>query len=201
MSLKFSPAAERNREPILEQLRVKLPGEGKVLEIASGSGQHVSYFATALPSLSWQPSDLDASSFDSIRGYVAQAAVSNVLEPVELDVTSTPWPLQQVDAIYCANMLHISPWQVTHGLFRGAAPTLPPGAMLHVYGPFKIAGEHIAPTNAAFDLSLRDRNADWGVRDLEAVASVAAECGFSTPAVTAMPANNLFLSFERTSLA
>ncbi len=196
-SLRFSPAAERNREPILEQLRPLLPETGTVLEIASGTGQHICFFAAATPRLHWQPSDREGSSFDSIRGYAAQAGLSNVADPVELDVTDMPWPVQQVDAIYCANMLHIAPWEVTLSLFSGASRALAPASSLHVYGPFRVGGEHTAPSNAAFDVSLREQDVSWGVRDLEAVVAVAAEAGFGAPRAVQMPANNLFLSFDR----
>ena len=196
-SLRHSPAAERNREPILEQLRPRLPESGVVLEIASGTGQHVAWFASALPTLRWQPSDLDAALFPSVGGYVAAAGIDNVLDPVELDVTRQPWSIDSADAIYCANMIHIAPWEACEGLIAGAGQLLDPGSMLHLYGPFRRDGRHTAPSNEAFDASLRARDPRWGIRDLELVVDLAANAGLETAGAVEMPANNLFVSFAR----
>ncbi len=194
--LLHSPAAERNRQPILEQLQRVLPASGTVLEIASGSGQHIAYFAAALPHLEWQPTDLDPAA-ESIRGYVSQAGLTNVRGPLQLDVTRHPWPAERADAVFCANMIHVAPWEATPGLLRGAAKLLSPGAMLHLYGPFMRGGRHSAPSNAAFDAELRERDPSWGVRDLDRVAAHAADAGFGPPEAVEMPANNLFVCFQR----
>ncbi|MEM1174925.1 MAG: DUF938 domain-containing protein [Pseudomonadota bacterium] len=196
-TLRHSPAAERNREPILAALRARLPASGTVLEIASGTGQHIAWFAAALPMLRWQPSDVDASGFASVTGYAAAAGVDNVLAPLHLDVTHHPWPLTSVDAIYCANMIHIAPWEACNGLLTGAGRALSSGSMLHVYGPFLRKDKATVPSNAAFDRSLRDRDERWGIRDLEAVIERAAGAGLDHLDTVEMPANNLFVSFAR----
>lgn len=194
----FYPATERNRGPILEQLRKRLPQSGTVLEIASGSGQHVAYFAEALPHLDWQPTDIDPKLFGSIRAHVSNAGLSNVADPIELDVTRRPWPIEKADVVLCSNMIHISPWEATLGLLAGAADVLPNNGSLYLYGPFQIGGEHTAPSNEEFDASLKARDPSWGVRDLDDVAERAADCGFGLPEVVEMPTNNLFVSFSRT---
>jgi SAM-dependent methyltransferase len=188
-------AAIRNREAILLQLQRKLPPTGTVLEIASGTGQHVAYFAEALPLLEWQPSDLEPNAGGAIRAYVREAGVNNVADPLELDVVRRPWPVTEADAVLCINMIHIAPWEATPALLAGAADVLRPGSMLHLYGPFMRSGKHTAPSNAAFDASLRERDARWGLRDLDVVAAQAAEYGFGPPDVVEMPTNNLFVSF------
>ncbi len=194
-SLRHSPAAERNREPILAELRPRLPVSGTVLEIASGTGQHIAHFASALPHLDWQPSDRDADLFDSVQAWASDAG--NVRSPIELDVTKRPWPVDAAAAVYCANMIHIAPWAAAEGLVSGAASILAPGASLFLYGPFKLDGRHTAPSNEAFDESLRSRDPSWGIRDLAAVAEQAEAAGFAAPLVVDMPANNLFVTFQR----
>lgn len=193
----FAPAAARNRGPILDALRGVLPAEGLVLEIASGTGEHVIHLATHLPKLQFQPSDPDAGARLSIAAWIDQAGLGNVRAPIALDAASRRWPVADADAILCVNMAHISPWAATEGLFAGARTILTPGAPLCLYGPFKRDGAHAAPSNAAFDASLRAQNAAWGVRDLEAVAACAAAAGFGQPQVIAMPANNLCVIFRR----
>jgi hypothetical protein len=192
-----SPSAARNREPILEVLRRVLPASGRVLEIAAGTGEHAVHFAGALPGLAWQPSDPDATSRRSIAAWRAEAALPNLHEPLELDVTAADWPVGAVEAIVCINMLHISPWAATEGLMAGAAARLAPGAPLFVYGPFRRAGVPTAPSNEAFDASLRARDPAWGLRDLDAVAQLAAGQGLDLVEVVKMPANNLSLLFRR----
>jgi hypothetical protein len=192
-----SPAAERNKQPILEAIAGVLPASGTVLEIASGTGQHVLHFANAHPSLSWQPSDPDPALLESIRLHRAAAIHGNVLEPLQLDVLERPWPLEHAAAIVCINMIHIAPWAATAGLFAGAAALLHAGSPLILYGPFRMDGRHTAPSNAAFDENLKARNPDWGVRDLERVTESAEQCGFSLAATTAMPANNLTVVYCR----
>ena len=193
--LPFSPACERNKDAILSVLRERLPGDADVLEIASGTGQPVVHFAKALPRSSWQPSDVDPVSLDAIEQRIELSGLENILEPLRLDVTHQRWLLGSFDAVLCCNMTHISPWAATLGLLLGAADVMREGGCLHLYGPYKRNGKHTAPSNAAFDESLRSRDPSWGIRDLEEVASVAAGYGFEPPDVVEMPANNLFVSF------
>lgn len=192
-----SPAALRNREPILDVLRMHLPPKGLAVEVASGSGEHVVHFAQHVPGLTFQPSDPDEDARASIDSWVAESGLANVRPALDFDVTRQAWPFVNAAAILCINMVHISPWRATEALIAGAARHLTPGGILYLYGPYKRGGAHTAPSNAAFDESLRMRNAEWGVRDLEAVADLAAGAGFSEPAVTPMPANNLSLVFRR----
>jgi hypothetical protein len=191
-----APAAARNRGPILDVLREELPAEGLVLEIASGTGEHVAHFAQNLPALTFQPSDPDARARASIGAWIAATGLANMRPPLELDVRRTPWPLARADALVCINMIHISPWEATESLFATAAGLLPDGAPLVTYGPYKREGAHTAPSNVEFDASLRAMNPAWGVRDLETVAACAAKTGFSAPRIVEMPANNLTLVFR-----
>ncbi|MBR0648287.1 DUF938 domain-containing protein [Roseomonas terrae] len=195
---RFAPAAARNRDPILEVLRRHLPPTGLVLEVASGSGEHVVHFAAALPDLTFQPSDPDADARASIDAWVAESGLANIRSALPADASATAWPLDAADAVVCINMIHIAPWAAAEGLVRGAAAILPSAAPLILYGPYRRGGAHTAPSNAAFDADLRARNPTWGVRDLEAVAALAASSGFGPPEVTAMPANNLIVVFRRT---
>lgn len=191
-----APAAERNREPLLAVLRRVLPQHpgAQVLELASGTGQHALHFAGALPHLRWQPTDADADARASIAAWRAEAGLDNLLPPLFLDVRE-PWPVAAADAIFCANMIHISPWTCTLALLAGAAAVLPPGSPLVLYGPYRRGGAHTAPSNAAFDASLRARDPSWGVRDLEVV--VAEARGFTLDEVVEMPANNLTVVLRR----
>ncbi|WP_374378226.1 DUF938 domain-containing protein [Dongia sp.] len=191
-----APSAQRNREPILAVLKAVLPSSGTILEIASGSGEHVIHFARALPDLTFQPSDINPANLESISAWVSSSAVPNVLPPIQLDVTAGNWPLS-ADAVLCINMIHISPWEASVGLIQGAARILATGAPLYLYGPYRRGGAHTADSNRAFDADLRSRNPAWGVRDLEAVSELAAEAGFSAPRIVEMPANNLSVIFER----
>jgi len=190
-----SPSAQRNRGPILEVLRRVLPAAGRVLEIASGAGEHIVYFASALPALTWQPSDPDSAARESIRAWIAQEKPANVLAPLPLDMTNARWPyrLDKVDAVVCINMIHIAPWEACLGLFYGCEELLPPGGPLGLYGPFMRGGVHTAPSNAAFDASLRRQDPHWGVRDLDDVVREAALRGFHLAEVVEMPANNLMV--------
>ena len=192
-----APAAARNRDPILAALRSILPGDGLVLEIASGSGEHILHFAAALPGLAFQPSDPNPEARRSIAAWASDSGMPNLRPPLALDAASSRWAVAAADAVLCINMIHISPWAATEGLVRGAASILPPGAPLYLYGPYRRAGIPTAPSNDAFDRSLRDRDPAWGLRNLEAVAALAADAGFSAPAVTEMPANNLSVVFRR----
>ena len=191
----FAPATERNRAPILAVLRRVLPANGMVLEIASGTGEHVAHFAAALPGLTFQPTEFDAARQASIDAWCVD--LPNVLPAIPLDAAAATWPVERVDAMFCANMIHIAPWLVGIGLIGGAGRVLPPGGVLVLYGPFKRDGAHTAPTNVEFDASLRDRDPDWGVRDLETVAACAAGAGLALEEVVEMPANNLMVVFRR----
>lgn len=194
---RFAPATQRNREPILDVLRQVLPPSGVVLEVASGTGEHAVYFAAALPQLTWQPSDRGAGERASIAAWIAHAGVANVRAPLALDASAATWPVERADAVVSANMIHIAPWEACVGLMRGAAAVLAAGAPLVLYGPFRRNGGHTAPSNEAFDRSLRAQDAAWGVRDLEAVAAVAAAHGFGAPNSYSLPSNNLAVVFFR----
>lgn len=195
----FAPAAARNREPIWEVLKRHLPEKGLVLEVASGSGEHAVHFAERTgPDLVFQPSDADPACRASIDAWRAAEGLANVRPALALDATAATWPIAAADVILCFNMIHIAPWEAAVGLIRGAARVLPRDGLLFLYGPFKREGRHTAPSNEAFDRDfLKARNAAWGVRDLEAVASLAAEHGFREPLVEAMPANNFCVLFRR----
>jgi len=192
-----SPPALRNRGPILEVLRRVLPARGTVLEIASGSGEHIVHFAAGLPHLTWQPSDPDGDARASVAAYRDEAGLPNLLAPIALDASAPSWPLTHVDAIVSINMIHIAPWSAAEGLMAGANRLLAPGAVLYLYGPFMEDGRHTAPSNADFDASLRRRNRDWGVRDLGEVAALARRHGLAFEERVAMPANNLSVTFRR----
>jgi SAM-dependent methyltransferase len=194
-----SPAAERNREPILEVLREVLPERGLVLEVASGTGEHSAHFARALPGLRFQPSDPDAAALRSIEAWRNEAALDNLLAPVALDASASEWPVGSADAILCINMVHISPWSATEGLIRGAGRLLPVGGPLILYGPYRRAGLPTAPSNEAFDESLRSRNFEWGLRRLEDVVALAGAHGLELERVVEMPANNIVAVFCRSA--
>jgi hypothetical protein len=193
----YAPATLRNRDSIFDVLRDVLPATGVILEVASGSGEHVVHFARNFPSLIFQPSDPDQDALLSIAAWVKATGVTNVRAPIALDAMHSVWPIASADGIICINMIHISPWQATLGLMRGAAAILPPGAPLYLYGPYKREGFKTVPSNQAFDHSLRNRNPNWGLRDLEAVAATAQNLGFSPPSISEMPANNLSVVFRR----
>jgi SAM-dependent methyltransferase len=190
-------ATERNRDPILEVLRGVLPPTGLVLEIASGTGQHVAYFARALPALRWQPSDPSAAHLESIRAWSAASGANNVAPPLLLDVEHLPWPVAQADAVVSINKIHIAPWSAARALFQGAARLLPVAGVLYLYGPFKRGGRHTAPSNERFDERLRGEDPRWGVRDLDELAVLATSVGFEPAEIIAMPANNLSLVYRR----
>ena len=193
----YAPATLRNRDFIVDVLRDVLPMTGVILEIASGSGEHIIHFAKHFPALVFQPSDPDPDASLSIAAWVKAAGVSNVRAPVALDASQSVWPISSADGIICINMVHISPWEATLGLIKGAAAILPSASPFYLYGPYKRAGFATAPSNQAFDMSLRDRNPNWGLRDLEAVAAMAQSVRFSAPVITEMPANNLSVVFRR----
>ena len=200
----FSPAADRNKQPILEVLRKVLPASGSALEIASGTGQHVAWFAAGLPGWTWQPSDAHPGGFDSITAWARQQSVSNVYPPLRLDVLAARWFASDdtrfdagFDAIYCANMLHISPWATCAALMHGSARHLAPGGRLITYGPYLEGGVPTSPGNLAFDDSLRAQDPAWGIRHLEDVKCEAARAGLRLSARHAMPSNNLLLVWTR----
>jgi SAM-dependent methyltransferase len=193
----LSPSAERNKGPIAEVLRTVLPARGLVLEIASGTGQHIVHFARTFPELTWQPSEPDPDLRRSIELHCAGEGLANVLPPLDLDVHRTPWPVPRADAVLCINMIHIAPWSAAEALFAGAARCLPGGGVLYLYGPYREAGAHTAPSNAAFDASLRAQDPAWGVRELEAVVALGEAQGLALEQRIAMPANNLSLVLRR----
>ncbi|MEY4550305.1 MAG: hypothetical protein RL685_6500 [Pseudomonadota bacterium] len=191
------PAPERNKGPILEVLARVLPARGRVLEIASGSGQHAVHFAQHLPGLRFLPSDLDPSNLTSIRAWVSEAALPNLEEPRQLDVCALDYGVGEVDAIFNANLIHISPWACAEGLLAGAARHLLPAGVLLLYGPFHVGGRATSEGNAAFDADLRQRDPHWGVRDLEAVTELGQTAGLLLEERVAMPANNQLLVFRK----
>ena len=190
-----SPSVERNREPILAALRPLLPAAGLVLEVASGTGEHIAYLAAALPNVQFQPSDADSDARASVDAWCE--GLPNVQPALDLDAARHDWPVERADAVLCVNMIHIAPWEAAQGLLTGAARVLPPGGLLALYGPFLRGGVHTAPSNAAFDADLRARNPAWGVRRLEDVAALAASAGFGPADAVALPANNLLVAFRR----
>lgn len=193
---KVAPAVARNRDAILEILRTLLPASGDVLEIASGSGEHIIHFAAALPNLRWQPSDPDPTALASIAAWTHASELTNIFPPLILDASADQWPVDQADAILCINMVHISPWDATVGLFRGSARALTAGAPLILYGPYREEAVETAPSNLAFDQSLKERNPAWGLRQLSDIDRVAADFGFARTDRYAMPANNLTLVYR-----
>ena len=194
---RHAPATLRNRQAIAEQLKTALPASGRVLEIASGTGEHASFFAALFPQLDWQPSEPNPALRQSIVAYGEDSGLANLAPPLDLDVTRRPWPVEAVAAILCVNLLHIAPWAATEALIAGAGDVLPPGAPLMIYGPFMREGRHTADSNAAFDRGLRAENPAWGVREMEAVEDLARREGLALADMTAMPANNFFLQFEK----
>jgi hypothetical protein len=194
---RVAPAAGRNREPIATLLREALPERGTLVEIASGSGEHAVHFARLFPGLLWQPTDPDPDALASIRAWRSEAGLPNLLGPLALDAAAEAWPVHSADAILCVNMVHISPWAATEGLMRGAGRMLAAGSPLVLYGPYRRAGVPTAPSNEAFDESLRARNPEWGLRDIEAVEGEAVRNCLRLERAVEMPANNLTVVFRR----
>ncbi|MCP4445210.1 MAG: DUF938 domain-containing protein [Myxococcales bacterium] len=190
-------APQRNAAPILEVLRKVLPAPGLALEIASGSGQHAAHFCKAMPAVRWQPSDIDESVLPSIDAWRAESGMDNFLPSVLLDVSADEWAVDAVDAIFCANMIHISPWESCLGLFRGAGRLLPQGGAMILYGPFIENDVETGESNLRFDKSLKSRNATWGLRQLEEVKAAARAEGLVFDERIQMPANNLCAIFRR----
>ena len=196
----YALATGRNREPIFQVLSEVLPQSSKVLEIASGTGEHAVYFASKLPSCHWIPSDVNPESRSSITAWKNDSAIDNLSLPLSIDVTQDNWQsgvAKEIDTIVNINMIHIAPWQACLGLMKGAGQILPSSGILYLYGPYKRDGEHTAVSNANFDRSLRERNPQWGVRDLEQVIEAADNADLKLQQVIEMPANNLSIIFSR----
>ncbi len=203
MTLETSPAAERNRQFIVDVLERTLPDTGMVLEVASGTGQHAVYAAPKLSPRVWQPSDCYRDSLNMINDWSNAEPSTNLRAPLLLDVLEQPWPVETqamtpaISAMVAINMIHIAPWRCCEALLDGAQRILPPCGVLYLYGPFKQKGEHTSPSNADFDHSLKRRNLEWGIRDLEEVTLTAAERQLELIEVIPMPANNLSVVFKR----
>ncbi len=195
--LRHAPATARNREPIAEVLRDRVPAGALVLEIASGSGEHAVFLARQLDGVTWQPSDLDPEARASVDAWRDAEAATNVRPAIALDAAAETWPVERADAVVCINMVHISPWSATLGLLRGAGRILPPGGLLYLYGPYRIDGRPTAPSNQSFDASLQARNPEWGLRLLADVEAAAAEHGLVLEEVIDMPANNVSVVFRK----
>jgi SAM-dependent methyltransferase len=192
-----APAAERNREAILDVLRRVLPERGLVLEIGSGTGQHVAHFAKALPRLEWQPSDPDPEYRRSIARWIGHEQLGNVRAPMALDVRAESWPIAAADAIVCINVVHVSPWDATLALLSGAGRVLAQGGVLYLYGPYRRRGRLTAPSNEKFDAELHAHDPAWGLREVESVADAAKQESLELSETVEMPANNLSLVFAR----
>lgn len=193
-----APHVARNAAPIADVLRDVLPASGLALEVASGTGEHVLHFAKVFPKLLWQPSDPEPAALRSIEAWRADAGLFNLLPPVSLDARAADWPVEAADAILAINMVHISPWAATEGLMRGAGRLLGEGAPLYLYGPYRRAGVATAPSNEAFDESLRRSDAEWGLRSIEDVVAAADSRGFRLDRIVEMPANNLSMVLRKT---
>lgn len=192
-----SPSAERNKGPIADVLKRVLPNRGTVLEISSGTGQHVVHFAREMPYLTWQPSERDELSLQWIEQWMEAEALPNILPPLRLDVTELPWQAGSAAAVVCLNMIHIAPWSAAEGLIRGAETVLGQGGILFLYGPYLQSGVQTSPSNVAFDSELRSRNPEWGLRNVEDVTRCAVLHGFRQPGIRETPANNLSVIFQR----
>ena len=197
-----SPAAERNKQPILEVLQPLLPATGRALEIASGTGQHVHWFATHMPAWTWQPTEVQRGALYNIEVRIAEAALDNVLDPIQLDVRTQPWFKPEADTahfdlIFCANMLHIAPWEACVSLMQGSGNHLTPVGVLVTYGPYFEAETPTAQSNTDFDQSLRAHDPAWGIRWRHEVEAQAAQAGMRLLARHAMPSNNLLLVWGR----
>ena len=193
---RHAPATARNSEPLAEVLAEELPDRGLVLEVASGSGEHAVSLARQFPALGWQPSDVDLEALASVDAWAAEAAVANLRPAITLDAAQANWPIAAADAVLCVNMVHISPWSAAVGLFAGAGRILTSGAPLVLYGPFIEPGRETAPSNLAFDQSLKQRNSEWGLRNTADLDALAADHGLRRTARHAMPANNLVLVYR-----
>ena len=196
---RVAPAVARNSVPIADVLAKELPASGTVLEVASGTGEHAVFMARRFPDIVWQPTDPDTDALGSIAGWAQEAGLANLKPPLELDARSPEWPLRRADAVVCINMVHISAWEATVGLFAGCAKHLTETAPIILYGPYLEDGVETAPSNLAFDRSLKERNPAWGLRLLSEVDEVAARFGYERTSRYEMPANNLSLVYRRGS--
>jgi SAM-dependent methyltransferase len=196
---RYSPACERNREPIADALRALLPPTGRLLEVAAGTGMHAAWIAPRLPRWTWQPSDADPDALASIEAWAEEAQAPGLLPPIELDLIHHTFPEGPWDTVFSANMVHIAPWEAAIALFAGAGATLGPRGMLVLYGPFLRDDVPTAPSNLVFDLSLRDRDPRWGVRHLNDLDALAAQTGLSRVTIQELPANNLIVAWQRMS--
>ncbi len=195
---KHAPATLRNRDAILSVLREELPVTGRVLEIAAGSGEHAVFFARWLAPRKWVPTDPSPDALASIAAYAREAKLPNLEAPLELDASVPDWPVAKADAIVCINMVHISPWTATQGLFAGAAQILSNSrSPLILYGPYFESGIPPAVSNLQFDAGLKERNPNWGIRNVDDVDAVASDHGFARRSRHTMPANNLTLVYRR----
>jgi SAM-dependent methyltransferase len=193
-----SPSTARNREPILVVLKPRLPADARVLEVASGAGEHAVFLAAALPGVRWRPTDRDEEALASARAWQAASGLQNLMPPLRLDAADpASWPRGPFEAVVCINMVHISPWAATEGLMAGAGGALGPGGRLFLYGPYIEAEVETAPSNLAFDASLKSRDPAWGLRDLADVKALAMANGLGFAERVAMPANNLIVVFEK----
>ncbi len=201
-----APAFHRNHQAIRAVLlRFLADKSGDVVEAGSGTGQHVVDFARHMPGMTWWPSDYNEQHLKSIAAWRAYAELPNIRPPLRIDLSDPAWCVEMHDgsgpknleAVFCANVIHIAPWRVAEGLFAGAGRYLPADGRLFLYGPFKRDGKHTAISNAVFDTSLREGNPEWGVRDVEALEKLAAASGLALVEIAEMPANNLILVFER----
>ena len=193
----YAIATARNREPILAVLQRILPETGLLLEIAAGSGQHAAYFAPYFPKLTWQPSEPNLESRASIAAWVVHANAGNLNLPIDLDVSTDPWPISKANAIFSSNLIHIAPWDCCLRLMAGAGQILEPQGVLILYGPFIRNDKQTAPSNIHFDISLKQRNPCWGIRDLDQVTKVAKSCGLDFSEIVEMPSNNLTIILKK----
>ena len=196
MQKKSSPAALRNREPLAGILKPFLMDETRVLELASGTGEHAAYFVDKFPKVIWQPSDISEDSLASVRAYRSLSDPKRFLAPLDLDTRKPDWSTGEWDLILCCNMIHISPWESCEALFKFSPGSLRQGAYLVLYGPFIQASVETSESNLAFDRSLRDRNPEWGIRSLGKVCELARNGGFVLHECHEMPANNLTVIFK-----
>ncbi len=194
---RYAPATQRNSAPIADILATELAHDASVLEIASGTGEHAVFMAARFPHMTWQPSDPDAEAVDSVAAWREETACEAILPPVRLDARNAKWPVGTFDAIFCANMIHIAPWDAAVGLFDRARAHLKPDGALLLYGPFIEPDTTTATSNIAFDASLRERNADWGVRELTACNDLARANGLQLTARHTLPANNLIVVYRQ----
>ena len=198
---RYAVATQRNREPILKVLQKVLPSQGNILEIASGTGEHAVFFADQLPDCQWYPSDRDSALRASIIAWSKECPTANLHPPLDIDARSQTWSIETaaipIDAIVNINMIHIAPFSACEGLMAGAERILPQNGILYLYGPYQRAGKHTSESNAAFDRSLRDRDPQWGVRQLEDIIAVAEGANLAFQEIIAMPANNFSVIFSK----